>query len=653
MKTWLSFHITIEEPMYSISHLQEFITKNIIDARNNINSRKIFLLKDEPEMVHISSLFGDYTMIDKLRLIRLGKDMFSCETCGSIITKERLAANFDFTNFVCGDCRKQQISDKRGPRKHPIKVPKPKKPKVVKVDDGLTTYQRLQKAMMEKYGVDHPSKLKSIRDKRKQTMLDKYGVTHNFQMDEVKKKIKQTNIEKYGVDHALKKPEILEKQYKTNIERYGVKNVSKNEIIRQKQKDTMMKRYGVEYPMESQENLNKAIETNRKKLGVDFPTQSPLVIEKTKQTNIRKFGETSAAKNPEIKEKMIEGLKKHHRNKLPENYIEILKEKYSEYCENKLSLAWLSESTRININLLKSLMEENDLEIKNHPIRVSGQEYALFKTVESFYEGEIIQSDRKQLEGKEIDIWIPEKNLGIEFHGVYWHSGKTMDHLEKFQIAKKNGITLLQIFSSEWEQKPETVISIIKSKMGMFDKRIYARQTTVREVSHNDYMVFTDTYHLQGSSIAKVRLGLYHGDELVSIMSFSKSRFSKKHEWEMIRYCNKFGHQIIGGASKLFAYFVKNYNPSSIVTYADARHSFGTIYTTLGFDFVNHSSPNYFYFNNTGILESRQKYQKHKLEKLFPDIYDVSKTERQIMNEAGYGNVYDAGNLVFEWIKEE
>jgi len=593
--------------MYSISHLQEFITKNTIDARNNINSRKIFLLKDEPEMIYIGSLFGDYTMIDKLRLIRLGKDRFSCETCGSTITKERLAANFDFSNFVCGDCRKQQIIDKRGPRKHPIKVPKPKKPKVVKVDDGLTTYQRLQKAMMEKYGVDHASKVKSIRDKRKQTMLDKYGVTHNFQMDEVKKKIKQTNIEKYGVDHALKKPEILEKQYKTNIERYGVKNVASHRGVRQKQKDTMIERYGEPYPS----MIN------------------------------------------EIKKKMIEGIKKHYRDKLSENYIEILEEKYSEYCENKLPLTWLSSATNINIDLLRSIMEENDLEIKNHPIRVSGQEYALFKTVESFYDGEIIQSDRKQLEGKEIDIWIPEKNLGIEFHGVFWHSNDAKRHLEKFQIAKKNGITLLQIFSSEWEQKPETVISIIKSKMGIFDKRIYARQTTVREVSHNDYMVFTDTYHLQGSSIAKIRLGLYHGDELVSIMSFSKSRFSKKHEWEMIRYCNKFGHQIVGGASKLFTYFIKNYNPSSIVTYADARHSFGTIYTTLGFDFVNHSSPNYFYFNNTGILESRQKYQKHKLEKLFPDIYDISKTERQIMNEAGYGNVYDAGNLVFEWIKEE
>ena len=349
---------------------------------------------------------------------------------------------------------------------------------------------------------------------------------------------------------------------------------------------------------------------------------------------------------------MIESIKKHHRDKLSDDYLSVLDEKYEEYCKKRLSLSWLAEATNINLDLLRSIMDENDLEIKNHPIRISAQENKLYHKVKSFYDGEVIQSDRKQLEGKEIDIWIPEKKLGIEYHGIVWHSNDPTRHLEKFNLAKKNGITLLQIFSTEWEQKPEVVTSIIKSKMGIFDKRIYARQTIVKELTNIEYTNFTNTYHLQGFGIAKIRLGLYYDDELVSIMSFSKSRFSKKHEWEMIRYCNKFGYQIIGGASKLFSYFVKNYNPTSIVTYADARHSFGTIYTTLGFEFVNHAKPNYFYFINNGILESRQKYQKHKLEALFPDIYDVSKTERQIMYEAGYDNVYDAGNLVFEWIKE-
>ena len=203
---------------------------------------------------------------------------------------------------------------------------------------------------------------------------------------------------------------------------------------------------------------------------------------------------------------MIESIKKHHRDKLSDDYLSVLDEKYEEYCKKRLSLSWLAEATNINLDLLRSIMDENDLEIKNHPIRISAQENKLYHKVKSFYDGEVIQSDRKQLEGKEIDIWIPEKKLGIEYHGIVWHSNDPTRHLEKFNLAKKNGITLLQIFSSEWEQKPDVVTSIIKSKMGIFDKRIYARQTIVKELTNIEYTNFTNCVIVTGKQIGRAHV---------------------------------------------------------------------------------------------------------------------------------------------------
>ena len=96
-------------------------------------------------------------------------------------------------------------------------------------------------------------------------------------------------------------------------------------------------------------------------------------------------------------------------------------------------------------------------------------------------------------------------------------------------------------------------------------------------------------------------------------MTFSKSRFSKKYEWEMVRFCNKLNYHIPGAASRLLKYFEKNWKPHSIVSYADRRWSTGNLYNALGFSLDHISPPNYWYFKtNMLYLESRVKYQKHQ-----------------------------------------
>jgi hypothetical protein len=126
-----------------------------------------------------------------------------------------------------------------------------------------------------------------------------------------------------------------------------------------------------------------------------------------------------------------------------------------------------------------------------------------------------------------------------------------------------------------------------------------------------------------------------------------KSRYSKEHEWEIFRYANKLNSKVLGGFSKLFSYFEKNYNPKSVITYANRRLFTGSVYISAGFSFSHNSSPSYFYIKNGVPVGSRQNFQKHKLPSILK-TYDPLKTEWENMVDNGYDRVWDCGNRVFE-----
>ena len=131
-------------------------------------------------------------------------------------------------------------------------------------------------------------------------------------------------------------------------------------------------------------------------------------------------------------------------------------------------------------------------------------------------------------------------------------------------------------------------------------------------------------------------------------MTLGKSRYNKKYKWELIRFANKIGYTVIGGASRLFSKFIKDHNPESIISYSDERWNTGNVYKQLGFKFQSTSGPSYRYTKNYTNLESRVKYQKHKLKELLSD-FDESKSEWQNMVENGYDRIWDCGNSVYTW----
>lgn len=269
----------------------------------------------------------------------------------------------------------------------------------------------------------------------------------------------------------------------------------------------------------------------------------------------------------------------------------------------------------------------------------------------------IIENDRKTLDGKEIDILIPDYNIGIECNGLIWHSEKFNNdkfyHIEKTNLAKEKGIRLIHIFEDEWNEKREIVKSRLENIFGITQNRIFARKCQIKEVPFKDSKSFINENHIQGYSIDKIRYGLYYNDELVSIMTFGKKRLnvgsktSEDGEYELIRFCNKINFTVVGGANKILHHFIKTYNPSRIISYRDLRWSVGNLYEQLGFSLYKISEPSYFYTSGHK-RENRFNFRKDVLIK---EGFSENKTEHEIMLERGMYRIYDCGCLCFEWKK--
>lgn len=256
--------------------------------------------------------------------------------------------------------------------------------------------------------------------------------------------------------------------------------------------------------------------------------------------------------------------------------------------------------------------------------------------------------NRKLISPKEVDIYIPEFKLAIEFNGLHWHSDLVKQdknyHYNKHKALKEQGIELIHIFEHQWVLNRVIIEDIIKKRLHIIGHKIYARECIVKKVSNEDSKIFLNNNHLQGSINSKVNLGLYYKEELISIMTFGASRFNKSYSWELHRFANKLGYLVVGGASKLLKAFRAEFE-GSLLSYCDISLFSGKVYESLGFTLLHYSKPNYWYFKDIEV-HSRVKFQKHKLSKLLTK-FNEEKTEWQNMVDNGWNRYWDCGNAVY------
>jgi len=281
-------------------------------------------------------------------------------------------------------------------------------------------------------------------------------------------------------------------------------------------------------------------------------------------------------------------------------------------------------------------------------LRTSKGEKEILNFFKEHYDKEILENNREILKsGREIDIFIPDLKLGIEYHGLYWHvetvRGRKF-HYEKYKEAKDIGIYLLQIYSNEWEDKRAILESKFLNLIGK-SKRIGARETKIVEIDKHSKDEFLTKNHLQGSDASKYWYGLIYNGELVSCMTFGESRFNCRFDYELMRFCNLSGLVVVGGAGKLLSVFRKDHS-GSIVSYADKRYSNGNLYRRLGFTLDGESNPSFTYVKiSNGQIYNRMKFQKQYLKDM--PYYSDDLTEYEIMQLNGYDRIWDAGQFRF------
>lgn len=449
----------------------------------------------------------------------------------------------------------------------------------------------------------------------------------------IQKRLKEYNIQK-------SKKKVSERAMKTQIERYGGTGFGAKEIAK-KSKATMEEKYGYTTPFESEGWQKEAREIRNKrysngeiedKISYALNSRSPedkiLSKEKYIATCQERYG-VDNAKQAHIK----------YLIKNKEDFLELLTN-----FKNKPTMRELADftgynSSRINYFVLKWELKDK-IEYDISPLEKIVRDFLTEKGIE--FETNVFNIIRP----RELDIFIPSLGVAIEVNDN-WSHNSTKDypfgkektyHLEKTLACKERGIRLIHIF--EWELKDlDRVLSSL-----LVEKTIGARECEVRTITNSEARPFLERNHRQGAgSPCTINYGLYYKDELVQVMNFRKSRNKGKAELELYRLCSKREVVVNGGASRLFKNFVRDVQPKSVLSYCDMAHNQGGIYKQLGFKLSHTSEPNYKWVKGKNVL-SRESTQKHKL---IEQGFDPNKTEKEIMIERGFLQIFDSGNQVW------
>ena len=296
-------------------------------------------------------------------------------------------------------------------------------------------------------------------------------------------------------------------------------------------------------------------------------------------------------------------------------------------------------------------------------ISQSSPELEIKDIINAMYNGKCIENSRSIIPQLELDLYYPEKNIAIEFNGNYWHdeNHKPKDyHFNKFRLCKDKNIRLVSIYESDWYNKRDNIINLLKN-IFIESKIIYARNCTISKLDYKTKSAFINEYHFYGdSNQGTISYGLFYNNELVSVMSFGKLRgqnklHSNKDHYELVRFVTKDNMRITGGASKLFKKFISEYHPMYIICYSDNDFFTGETYNKLGFKLKSlGESIDYQWVKGTKAL-SRYECMTTKLLEKYPKYRNINITgsvEDYVMHDLGYSKLYRCGNSIWEYKQE-
>lgn len=393
----------------------------------------------------------------------------------------------------------------------------------------------------------------------------------------------------------------------------------------------------------TQQNISSSVSKTKKQTSV---TQQQNINQTRSQTMINRYGVAYNSQREELK----------HIWKRPkisaESYNKLIDYQWldTEYNQKKRTATDIAAELRIYYSTVIEYCKYHNFEIRQRC------NYSVVEVqIESYINSLGVKCETSNwniLQGKELDIVIPQYKLGIEVNGLYWHSyhPSTQEfediekHLSKTLEAERKGYQLLHITDWHWYNKQEIVKSIIRTKLQL-NTKIPARKCTLKKISGTQAAKFYNTYHLQGSHTSTYHLGLFYNNELVEAISVGHARYNKNYKWELHRLCSKSGITVVGGSGKLLKYAKELINNEPLLSYCDRDWSNGSGYYAMGFSLLKQSKPSYFWTDGTEIL-SREMCKREKVKIWLKNFNPEVSVEKNL-----YANKYrkfsTCGNLVF------
>lgn len=489
--------------------------------------------------------------------------------------------------------------------------------------------------------------------KRQETMMKNYGAPTYIQSEKGKKNFKEKIRENYGVDHPSQSPEVQKKKEQTMIERFGVDNNMKTEESKRKHRENALKNHGVEWGNQSHESRENTIQTVRERYGVDYITQTDQFKQKSKETLQRRYNIDHPMHSEEIRNRVIEtSLRNHGRSNHTQKHI------------SSQSLDILNDATKLaelyhSLGYMRDVADELSVSqaavqryIARHGIdivhsRSSRKEDEVNEFVESLGHN-TLRSSREVLKPLEADITVPERNLIIEFNGIYWHSEVIKDkyyHQNKTLNAHEKGYNIIHVWEDDWDDpvKQEIVKNKIRSKLGVVNDRVFARKCYIDSPPLREVKDFYTNNHIQGFVRATYHIGLRECEtnELVACASFHRV---SDGVFDLNRFATS--KSVIGGFSKILSHFTKHVEWKKIFTFASLDYSNGSLYEQTGFARIHITPPNLWYIKGP-IRERREQYMKHKLHKKL-EKFDPTLTEKENMDNHGFERLFDSGSIKYE-----
>jgi len=256
-------------------------------------------------------------------------------------------------------------------------------------------------------------------------------------------------------------------------------------------------------------------------------------------------------------------------------------------------------------------------------------------------------------------LYFPERLLAIHLISLDKTNSLLPDtFVQLSDTLAADGIKVIHLWEDVWYFKKAVVQSRLRAAFGI-SQRIPARLTKVRRIDKPTLERFMGANHLQVSTNAKFKYGLFlpknyqrilkddspatpfltqqmtiQGEALVAVASFSGGKNILREggtfrSFELIRFANHLDCTVVGGLDKLLKAFVSELQPDDIMTYADRDWSDGRSYERLGFERMGATPPHTFWVNpNT--------WERHYAERLLPDDIGLH-----------WIKVYNSGNWKF------